>query len=308
VIWSFSHFRAFQRCQRQWFYGCVFANALAKDAERREAKRLSRLTTVHAWKGKLVDEVISRTVVPAVKRGCEVSFDHAKRVALDLFERQRPAEGCQRDNGSIKDLSSSAVPCFYEIEYGEPLTAGTIAQTWIDIENALKAFFRNGALRDLLKQACALVAQRPLSFRLDDLAIRAVPDLIAFHTENEPSIIDWKVHTKPVHDYWLQLATYAIALTRCKRHCDWPQLSADIAPPDVQLLEVQLLTDRLRVHKVSDEDVMEVEDLIASSAVEMALAMGSDSKKLRPRDFPVASNPRVCQVCNFRKMCWVSKP
>ncbi len=67
----------------------VFASAKAKDPERREAHRLSKLETIQAWRGKIVDTVISHTIIPSIARRWPYSLAEAQRVAENLFVQQR---------------------------------------------------------------------------------------------------------------------------------------------------------------------------------------------------------------------------
>jgi hypothetical protein len=74
---------------------------------------------------------------------------------------------------------------------------------------------------------------------------------------------------------------------------------------ELELLEVQLLTGDVRVHIISESDVQDAEDFISISAAEIELACGgSKPRDLRPEDFPVTSEPKTCQMCPFKKLCW----
>jgi hypothetical protein len=161
----------------------------------------------------------------------------------------------------------------------------------------------------LLKGNVRCIAQRALQFGHNGTTVRGVPDVICFHGEEAPGIVDWKVYAHPLGDSWLQLATYAIALCRCNPHRDWPALPTALSPTDVQLAEVQLLDGSIRVHHVSNDDVEEVEDLIFESATDMLLAMQEKpAARLTPQDFRPAFRPSACQVCHFRSICWEGGP
>jgi hypothetical protein len=292
--WSFSAHATFSRCPRQWFYRQVYASSLASDPSRREAHRLSKLESVQAWRGKVVDTVISETVIPRIsaKRPCNV--DEAKDKANDLFASQRD----QRivPNGTVS---------FFEVEYGLPLTKDVFDKALTDIHTALENFFSAKQLWEILQQEEALIPQRALSFKLGTTSVRVVPDLIVFRSGQPPSVLDWKVNTYPIRDYWLQLVTGAIAVTKCNPHRDWPSGATLYDTHEVKLFEIQLLSGDVRIHTASEYDVYDAEDFISVSATEMELAGdGSDPKNLRPTDYPVTSEPRTCQMCSFRKLCW----
>jgi hypothetical protein len=303
VKWSFSHRATFRRCQRQWYYRYLLANANAGDPLRQEAYRLSKLVAFSAWKGKLVDNIISEEVVPALNRGTLLPFDRIRAVALARFERTRLVRKNTGRSGPIGQ-ETDPFPGFLEDEYGQPIPDEAFQNTWAEIEQSLKTLLANKQLWELLKGFTRLVAQRNLSFKHDGASIIAVPDLIAFYAEQPPLIIDWKVYLNPTQDSWLQLATYAVALTRCNCHRDWPVTSINCTPSQIGLAEVQLITNETRLHRVTSEDVEELEDLISESALEMRLACdGKKGAQLLLEDFPAPYSSKHCQWCPFKKIC-----
>ena len=66
VRWSYSDSRLFKKCQRSWYFHSR-ANAKAND-ERRELFLLGKLQSVSAWRGAIVDTIISETLVPQWKK------------------------------------------------------------------------------------------------------------------------------------------------------------------------------------------------------------------------------------------------
>jgi len=299
MIWSFSGYRSFQQCPRQWFYKNVLANSRAKDPLRREAYRFSKLEGIPAWRGKIVDATISDVVVPSIRNGRRCSLATAQAAAKRVFEEQRNRR-ITRQKGEIAD----EVGTFFELEYGLPLTDEMFAQAWADIDSALTYLYRCESIWPLLEQAQALYAQRPLSFKVSDVTVRSVPDLIVFRSTAPPIILDWKVNARPLRDYWLQLVTGAVALTRCTPHRDWPVKAVQHVPEEMQLLEVQLLAGDVRAHSLAATDVEDLEDLISISAMEMQLASVNGAAQRRSEDYTVAHDPRTCRMCSFAKLCW----
>ena len=85
-------------------------------------------------------------------------------------------------------------------------------------------------------------------------------------------------------------------------HRDFARVFRGCDPTAVRLAEVQLLTNRVREHTLDEDDVGEVEDMIAESAARMTLALdGRKHPELRPADFPVAGRPESCADCPFRR-------
>ncbi len=89
-MWSFSNSRLFGKCQRAWFYKNHVANANAtKNPLQREAYILSKLQSVSAWRGRIVDDVISQRIVPALEKGWTLNASLILEYARLLFDKQR---------------------------------------------------------------------------------------------------------------------------------------------------------------------------------------------------------------------------
>lgn len=193
----------------------------------------------------------------------------------------------------------------YPVAYGETLDEAELQNAWAEVELSLHNLFKGmDELRALLKAADSLIPQRALCFQHSDVTVRAVPDLIAFSGDNRTSIVDWKVHHFGVHEAWLQLGTYALALCRCAPHKDFPTAFRGVDPLTIDLFEVQLITGHVRSFRLTADELDRIEAYIAASSTEMQLAVSTDDQELQPIDFPVAASPDSCQRCPYRLLCW----
>lgn len=195
---------------------------------------------------------------------------------------------------------------FHCLEYDGAVDEVEVVRARDEVVAAIRTFFEMKDLLGLLRKADRLVAQRALTFATSDVSVRAVPDVIAFFGSTPPAIIDWKVHAFGWRDAWLQLAVYAVALTRCNPHRDFPINTSDLAATEIQLLEVQLLTGEVRRHVVEDRHIADANAYIALSGESMELAGGAlnGEAPLDPRDFAVTRYPGVCERCQYRSLCW----
>jgi len=160
-------------------------------------------------------------------------------------------------------------------------------------------------IKQTLKSATLLMPQRPLIFSHSGVSVRAVPDLVVFFRDRPPIIVDWKVHVFGIYEAWLQLGVYALALTHCKPHNDFPPQIRGIQAEQIELIEVQLLKNRARRYSLSSEEIEATEAHIAGSATEILLAVdGKKSNQLSPEDFAVTGFGAVCQSCCFQSCCW----
>jgi hypothetical protein len=304
--WSYSASRSFRQCQRQWYFKNVVASARAKEPIRRRAYLLSKLQTVSAWRGRIVDEVISKTIVPGLNRRVGVTLKTVKERARDLFDRQLAY--AMRHPIHDPDLKVSDAgddfALLFGIEYGAPPCEREFETAWLEIEQALTNLYGMERVRSTLKEADYVIAQRALQYDLmDGVTVLAYPDAIAFRPQASPLIIDWKVHAFGQNDAWLQLAIYAIALSRSK-HSDFPA-SFSCEAEDILLLEAQLLTESLREHQLGEDQIEEAQEYIISSAYEIAcLTDGKKYPELKAEDFRVATHAETCQRCAFRAICW----
>jgi hypothetical protein len=233
------------------------------------------------------------------------------RTAKDLFDRQCAFARKHRMREPDTKLSgdNDEFAAWRAIEYGEGVDDSSLEVAWSDVEKSLSNLYAMHELIASLSEAIQLLPQRPLSFKTEDISIRAVPDLIAFYRNQPPIIVDWKVHSRDSYDYWLQLAGYALALTRCKDHRDFMLSVSQYRPTEIRLIEVQLLTNKRREYVLTEDDVIEVEANILDSALEMTLALGDlKSKTVKPEHFPATHSPDVCRWCSFRSLCWGREP
>ena len=121
MVWSVSTAKMFERCQRQWFFKTKLANARAKDWKRQRAYRLSKLQSISAWRGNVVDQVLSNEVIPALERGWAISTDRVTHSALARFDRQLQIARAHRImDPEIKPSDfGDDLAAFHCLEYGE---------------------------------------------------------------------------------------------------------------------------------------------------------------------------------------------
>lgn len=305
--WSYSASRSFRQCQRQWFFKSVAASPRAKDPFRKRAYLLGKLQSISAWRGNIVDDVISNTIIPKVNRRLPITLQEAKYRARSLFDRQldyaRRHPITDLDLQVTKEGDDFAV--FHAMEYEGVLLEDEIKRAWREIETALENFFKMEHIRQALQSSDYVISQRALQFRLmENVTVLAYPDAIAFRRSDPPVIIDWKVHAFGTNDAWLQLAIYAIALSRCKPHKDFP-VGFGMQPQESVLYEAQLLTNVVREHSLEEEQIVEAEEYMCSSAYEITcLTEGRKYVDLKIEDFRPAVYAQTCQRCAFRAICW----
>lgn len=313
MIWSFSDGRTFRRCQRQWYFKKALASATARDPLRREAYLLGKLSSIHGWRGRVVDQVIERSIIPALRAKTQVTLKEALKAADTLFDTQLAfalAHKVMQPNFK-KSEHEHDFAAFFEVEYGMTPSKEDLNKARGEVHEALSNLFQSGQFADLrgkIKTANALETQCPISFSYMGATVRGVPDLICLFRSEPPLIIDWKVHHFGIHDYYQQLVAYAIILIRSGEHKSLPRAMRNCNPHEVRLHECQLLRNEAREHVIDQDDIDVVEERMAAEITEMLSAVdGRDNKDLSPEDFPTTSWAGACANCNYQKLC-IEKP
>jgi hypothetical protein len=305
--WSFSTSRVFFECPRKWYYREVFADSTSDDALRKEAFLLKQLSNLRAWRGKLVDQVISRFLIPALNRHESIDQEKVLKYASDLVR-------CQMAFGKAsnyrKEVSSEfrANPeycAFFELEYGSTLPEDKVQMCVEEIRHSLKNLLSSDFVKQINEDGVHLIAQRTLKLQFLDLQVRCTPDLIAFLKSRPPTIVDWKVETPNYKDHWTQLGLYGVVLSRIEPHKDFPTQFLDLLKDseNIDLFEFQLLHNKIHKYKIAPDDVIDVENYIYSSASQISRFFNGGSI-VDPHSIPSGRNAETCLTCNFRKLCW----
>jgi len=304
---SISNYRTFQKCQWRWYfmYKAKCGN-VKHDQKRREITMLSHLQTLAAWRGQLVDDVLSKYVVVAFSRKQNMTLADALAKARELFEKRltfsRNLEYQHEDNKK-SHLFEEFSPLL-EHEYGLLLDDEKLAAAWSDIELALTNLFQNEPFIQMLRSADFLDAQQTLYFDVEGYAVVGTPDLIVYVQNQPPHIIDWKVHFEPTKQYNQQLLLYALAVNHTIQQ-RWNRSKWEKFPlTEYQLTEYQLLKNELRHYEVTEDYLDQIHEFIVEGAYRLQL-VGADADYNFDdiQDLDMTENPENCLTCSFRKIC-----
>ncbi|MBN1416499.1 MAG: PD-(D/E)XK nuclease family protein [Bacteroidales bacterium] len=308
MIWTISNFREFQKCTRKWFYSEKMASWSLKNPMRREVFLLSNLTSIEAWRGNIVDYIISNCIIPRILRKQQLIDEEVIKMANKLTrDRYNFAINKRyRENGMKKSDHDYDYSALYPIEYPDPKINlnEKLKIAWSEIEISLRNFLHNKDLINYLKEAKQLIVQRPLLFKLNECNIKGIPDLIAFFDNKPPHIFDWKVHFYGTKTYDEQLMIYAIALKN-SNHKDFPIINNNYSLNDYKISEYQLYKDIIRNYLINDDFIENTTDFIADSVEQMRLYdCCKPFDELNIDDFETTKEPRNCGYCPYKKYCW----
>ncbi|MGN6640003.1 MAG: PD-(D/E)XK nuclease family protein [Mucilaginibacter sp.] len=310
MIWSISGYKQFNKCRRRWYYTNIVADGRVKnDAYRKEVTILSRLQTLDAWRGTIVDDIISRLLVNAINNKIPLQKDYFLREAMNAFNDQLEYAIFQTYRNPGSKTSDKNFASLLNYDLGLQIEESELDRAKQDIYNALNNLLDNVEFLEYLKSAKILISQRSLLYPFDRFNVRSKPDLIAFFEDSPPHIFDWKVHTFGTATYDEQLISYGVALYKTvhsKPHIDFPESAKQYSIYDYKLTEYQLLhPERIRRdYQMSSEAIEDLSLKISGSLIEMYMS-GCHKKysESDPESFSTTSFIESCHNCPFKKIC-----
>lgn len=273
------------------------ANHHPTNPERREAFVLKQLQDLPTWRGSLVDLGIERFIVPCLKSGRLPPLAEVLAGTLAIAHRQWEfsAHRRYRDAGLTKSASKDIFCALYPHEYGLPIGRADLEQVEADVREAFEALYAQTDFLALLMGHGWYQPKMRLHFRVAAASVKAELDLLFFRGDNQPTIVDWKAGHSAKSDYTWQMLVYALAVRR-----RWP----DVQPDDIAVYEVNLSEGVIKNHPVTEERLIEAEDYIYRSVMEIeALTGGRKFSQQSLQAFDLANTPRTCAICNFRRLC-----
>lgn len=272
-----------------------------KDPQRIEATRLAKLKTLAAWRGLVVDQVITAHIVPQLRLKQIPTLEKVISTARSIFDKWY-------------ELASAPLAEGKKVEYGllEIETKGfvepaSLEQAWSEIVKALTNFMNDADLLAELRSAAYLLDQRVLWCKVSNTSVKGIPDLVAFWNDRPPVIYDWKVNFYGSLSHEQQLLIYALALNKGKLHDDFEQYLRGYTPEATRLTEVQLITHTTghkRTYTVTTTKLDDTESFISDSMLSMRLAGTHRSyAQSCASDYDTADDPQVCSTCPFSKFC-----
>tara|TARA_A100000171_G_scaffold45088_1_gene48436 strand:- start:6473 stop:7399 length:927 start_codon:yes stop_codon:yes gene_type:complete len=303
--WSYSGYRQFLKCNRQWYYKNIVAHGTAKDPFRREVTILSKLKTLDAWRGDIVDEVIGQVAISRIRKKESLHEDTLLWVANRKFdERLDFARKKKYREPNIVFSDYDDFSAIIDFDNDKGIAESELQRVRNDTHQALKNFIEREDLIEYLRTADQWLTQRTLSLPFSRFRVIGRPDLILFFEDEPPHIIDWKVHTFATKTYQDQLLAYAFSLSKVNPHKDFPANLKSYSVLDYRLTEFQLLTDESRDYEITQDDIRNTEDEIATGLLKM-YRLGANRKfsECSPEEFPTTTDPSACGNCSFKPIC-----
>jgi len=292
-----------RRCQRYFAIAHIMASATARDPDRREAYILKQLQPLANWQGSLVHQVLaSRFFADNILAGRPVDAAALTAAAQDLAHRQFAFSAARRyrEPGMTKAAAGDEYCALLEHDRGREISPEQLAVVHAKLGLCFQNLASQHQLLGMIQAGSDHRAEFSITFRFGDRrlpAATATLDLAFLRADGQPTVVDWKAGEGRTSDYSRQLLVYGLAIARSGL---WPGL----VPEAIQLYEFNLLTNRIRQHRMTAERLDEAEDFVYRSLVEMdALVGGRAYEDLDLSEFEVADKPTTCQFCNEGPLC-----
>ncbi len=117
-----------------------------KGEERQRARRLKNLSTISAWRGEIVDKVISDHIVPDLDFDEHIKLGQAKAHARKYFDRQRRFAEAHREEDLklVKSHHPEDFLLLYEHVYGPEPTESDFDRAWEECPSSNKMGHQSG--------------------------------------------------------------------------------------------------------------------------------------------------------------------
>ncbi len=305
MTWSFSQYITFKECPRKWYFAYKLASPIStKEPIRKEAFYLKQLKTIDAWRGIIVDKIISEKIIPSISSGSPIFSNESTAEARKYFDNQLAfAKERRWRNDDVIKTGNEDYAVLWELETREDIRE-SLESAWSEIEIALTNFYQMTEIWDLFESATHLKPQEQLNFRQYGIYVTCKPDLIILLKNEDPILVDWKVHRYGIKDYRQQLALYALALTQSLLPKKYPMELAGVLPTDVRLREVQLLTKHVYPYDLVESEINEIKSIIGTSSRKMELTIADESDDFTYLDVSTTQFAEKCQRCPFQSICW----
>jgi hypothetical protein len=292
--WSKSRAEEFQECQRKYFYDRYASwGGWDKTASRqtRLAYVLKNLKNRWAWKGETVHHVVEE-VLKSLRAGSLIDPAAAETRLTEIMRRDYRSSKSKK---YIEDPKKSIG--LFEHEYEKPVSDAVWKTIHDEAAAAVKNFFSSDLYQELRQEDKKnwLVIEDLEEFEWAGAKIYVKLDF-ARQKNGSIEIYDWKTG-KEEKEASVQIGAYAIyAMKRWEVPLD--KIKA-------YLLYLSSPTPSARVQKLTPS-LIEATERAMTESIEAMRALLLDPVHNVPKErefFPYTKNERLCQSCNFLKMC-----
>ena len=296
--WSVSRDNLFRECKRKYYYNYYGSwggwERDTADEVTRTLYVLKNLQNIHMWKGSTVHWEIERVLKELSTTG---NLTEKEKSINRVSELMREAYRSSRDGaywntkGSMKDVIA-----LFEHEYKLDISNQRWRQNFDDTLMCIENFYNSEALKRIQKLpkesiiSIESMTAAALSFTPETIFVKL--DL-AIETGDRIVIVDWKTGTGKSDE--LQFKVYTLFANE----------EYDIPPDQITATEINLMENEIYNHNYSPRELLDAQNYIVKSIDGMkSMLADQDENIANMTDFPRTDNQRICDSCNFKKICF----
>ena len=296
--WSVSRDSLFKECRRKYYYNYYGSwggwDRNKADEVTRTLYVLKNLQTIHMWKGSTVHWEIERVLKELVTTGNLTEINKSIERVTELMRKdfRSSREGAYwQTNGSMKDVIA-----LFEHEYELEIPNETWKKNYDDAILCLENFYGSEALKrikELPKEniiSIESMTAAALSFTPETIFVKL--DL-ALESGDKIVILDWKTGTGKSDE--LQFKVYTL----------FAHEEYDLPPDLITAVEVNLMVNENYNHSYGPSELLDAQNYITGSIEGMkSMLRDPDENTAVMTDFPRTDNEKICESCNFKKICF----
>lgn len=298
--WSISAHNCFQRCQRQYFFRYIMAHHNAKDPKRREAYLRKQLSSLDAWKGRLVHLALEKYFIPSLQQGDTISCDELTQKTIVLGNQQFEfSQQKKYSQAGITKANSGDIYLALKLHEDKiELEKQDLETVFLEIKQCYQNLYAYQEFIDFLyNKADWHETEFRLFFRFNGVTILGQPDLLVGYQRNKICVIDWKTGKSKTSDYSTQLYLYALAVIKSQR---WSNYNLQ----DLLLVEANLMQNKFEKRPIDKSQELEIKNFLSHSISDIQATTGNHQYNPNElKNYSYANNLRSCQYCNFRHLC-----
>jgi len=311
--WNVSKLAVLRQCHRKFYFAYELAEWHFTYPVRRKAFELSKMKTLKMWQGDLIDQAITKKVIPVYKRKQTPDYKQIADELVALAKRQFLFS----KNGYYKDPQIDVSEAGMDRltldihEANVPFEQADVEAVYSNIHQIILAFPNYGSpekgktMNEYLSAATHLRADvRYFKYLYNDIQIKPQVDLVR-HAGRFTDVIDWKVSESDTADYEKQLTLEGIAVFHGIKN--WFIQRKWVPLPTLQnyqLFEINLMNGAIKQHPFTKKSTAIALDYVATLSDEQEqLSQNKPWNELDAEAYETTDKVETCMTCKFRTLC-----
>jgi len=311
--WNISKLSTLRQCHRKFCFSYEIANFHFTHPVRRKAYELSKMKTLKMWQGDLIDQLITKKIIPLYKKKVQPDFKAIADELVVLAQRQFDFSL----NGYYKDPDISRTEAGADVlildihESNTPYLPEEIEEVYQNIHQIILNFpgypspEAGKSMDEYLRSSSYLRADvRYFKYQHNDVLINPQVDLVR-HAGRQTHVIDWKVSESPTADYARQLTLEGIVVFHGIK--SWFLQRKWVPLPTLDnysLFEINLMNGEIKQHPFTKATSAAALDYVSSFSDEQEeLSQNKLWNELNIADYATTDKPETCITCKFKFLC-----